>query len=109
MLKERLDFLGAKPGKSEDHAFRFGGWDWNFFFKLRADTPVKIAGFAYAYEHLKTAGYALLARTAKRACDTETGELCISLMTDQRAMANRVAGTFDSVVQTTLYALGSGR
>jgi hypothetical protein len=30
-------------------------------------------------------------------------------MTDQRAMANRVAGTFDSVVQTTLNALGSDR
>jgi ferritin-like metal-binding protein YciE len=76
---------------------------------LRADTPVNIAGFAYAHEHLKTAGYALLARTAKRACDTDTEELCISLMTDQRAMASRVAGTFDSVVQTTLNALGSDR
>jgi ferritin-like metal-binding protein YciE len=109
ILKERLDFLGAKPCKIEDHALRFGDWNWNFLFKLRADTPVNIVEFAYAHEHLKTAGYALLARTAKRACDTDTEELCISLMTDQRAMADRIAGTFDSVVHTTLNALGSDR
>jgi ferritin-like metal-binding protein YciE len=107
MLRERLDFLGAKPCKLEDSALSFRGWNWNFFLKLHSDRPAKIAGFAYAREHLKTAGYALLARTAKRACDTETGELCLSLMTEQRAMANRVAGTFDSVVQTTLNAVGS--
>jgi ferritin-like metal-binding protein YciE len=109
MLKERLDFLGAKPRKIEDRAPGFGGWNWNFFSKWHSDRPAKIAGFAYAHEHLKTAGYALLVRTAKRACDTDTEELCLRLMIDQRAMANRVAGTFDSVVQTTLNASGSDR
>jgi ferritin-like metal-binding protein YciE len=107
MLKDRLDFLGAKPCKIEDSGLGFGGWNWNLFFKWHSDRPAKIAGFAYAQEHLKTAGYELLARTAKRACDTDTGELCMSLMTEQRAMADRVAGTFDSVVQTTLNAVGS--
>jgi ferritin-like metal-binding protein YciE len=105
MLNERLDFLGAKPCEAEDKALGFAGWNWNRFFKLQSDRPTKIAGFTYAHVHLKIAGYELLARTAKRACDTDTGELCISLMKEQRAMADRVAGTFDSVVQTTLDAL----
>lgn len=107
MLKERLHFLDAGPCEVEDSALGLGGWSWNFFFKLHSDKPAKIAGFAYAHQQLKTAGYELLARTAKRAGDKDTAQLCLSLITEQRAMADRVADTFDSVVQTTLNAVGS--
>jgi ferritin-like metal-binding protein YciE len=102
ILEQRLYLLDAKPSKIEDSALGFGGWNWNFFFKLHSDSPVKVAGFAYAHEHLKTAGYELLMRTAKRTRDADTGELCERLAIEQRAMADQVAGTFDSVVETTL-------
>ncbi|MBV8097741.1 MAG: DUF892 family protein, partial [Verrucomicrobia bacterium] len=84
------------------NALGFGGWNWSFFFKLHSDTPAKIAGFAYAHEHLKAAGYDLLTRTANRAGDPDTEEICANLVTEERAMADRIAGTFDSVVETTL-------
>ena len=82
----------------------FGGLNWNLFFRLHSDTPIKTAAFAYAHEHLQMAGYKLLGRTAKRACDTEIEDLCVRLVKEQQAMANRVASAFDSVVQTTLAA-----
>jgi ferritin-like metal-binding protein YciE len=63
---------------------------------------VTTAGFAYAHEHLKTAAYELLMRTANRAENPNSAEVCAKLATEQQAMADRVAGTFDSVVQTTL-------
>ena len=102
ILEQRLTLLGAKPSRIEDSALGFGGWNWNFFFKLHSDTPAKIAGFAYAHEHLKAAGYDLRTRTATRAGDPDTEKICLELVTEQRAMADGVAETFDSVVQTTL-------
>ena len=44
-----------------------GGLNWGFFFQAQTDTPAKLAAFAYAYVHLKIAGYELLKRTALRA------------------------------------------
>jgi len=102
ILEQRLFLLGAKPSRIEDNALGFGGWNWSFFFRLHSDTPAKIAGFAYAHEHLKAAGYDLLTRTANRAGDPDTEEICANLVTEERAMADRIAGTFDSVVETTL-------
>jgi ferritin-like metal-binding protein YciE len=102
ILEEQLNLLGVKPAKIDDSALGFGGWNWSFFFKLHSDTPVKLAGFAYAHEQLKAAGYELLARTAKTARDADLGEICANLVNEQRIMAEGVAATFDSVVQTTL-------
>jgi ferritin-like metal-binding protein YciE len=102
ILEDRLTSLGAKPSRIADNALGFGGWNWNFFFKLHSDTPVKVAGFAYAHEHLKAAGYELLTRTANRAGDPESAEVSAALAAEQRAMADRVAGIFDPVVHTTL-------
>jgi ferritin-like metal-binding protein YciE len=101
-LEVLLDLLGAKPSKLEDGGLAFSAWNWNLFFKFHSDKSIKVAAFAYAHEHLKTAAYELLGRAARRACDMETGEFCVRLVKEQREMADRIADTFDSVVQTTL-------
>ena len=101
-LERTLNSLGAKPSRIEDSTLGVGGWNWSLFFNLHVDRPVKVAGFAYAHEHLKTAGYELLQRTAKRAQDADIGALCENFIREQREMAERVANTFDSVVKTTL-------
>ena len=102
ILQEQLALRGAKPLRVEDCALGRDGWNWNFFFKVYSDTPVKLAARVYAHEQLRTAAYEFLGRTAKRAGDTETEELSAQLASEQRAMAERVPCIFDSVVQTTL-------
>jgi ferritin-like metal-binding protein YciE len=105
LLEERLDALGASSSSLKDAALGMGGLNWGFFFQAQSDTPAKLAAFAYAYEHLKIAGYQLLLRSARRAGDAETQRLCETLIADEQAMAERVAATFDSAAQATLVAV----
>ena len=105
-LERRLDALGASTSKLKDAVLGAGGLNWGFFFQGQSDTPAKLAAFAYAFEHLKIAGYELLLRSAKRAGDTGTIELAEMLIASERAMAERVLGTFDSAVQATLQQVG---
>jgi ferritin-like metal-binding protein YciE len=78
--------------------------NWGFFFQSQPDTPAKLAAFAYAYEHLKIAGYELLKRTARRAGDPETERLCETLPAGERKMVEELLGSFDSAAEATLAA-----
>jgi ferritin-like metal-binding protein YciE len=102
LLERRLDQLSGSASTVADAALGMGGLNWGFFFQAQPDTPAKLAAFAYAFEHLKIAGYELLKRTAVRAKDEETVKLCESLLEDERAMVNRLASAFDSAARKTL-------
>lgn len=105
LLESRLHSLEAAPSTLKDTAMRLGGWNWSLFFQAQSDTPAKLAAFAYAFEHLKIAGYELLMRTAARAQDAATQTLCANLIREERNMADEVAATFDAVVDNTLLKL----
>ncbi len=105
LIEQRLEELGTGPSSLKDNVLALGGLNWSFFFQAQSDTPAKLAAFAYAYEHLKIGGYELLLRTARRAGDAVTGNLCESLVTEERDMAESVAGAFDSAVQAALMAV----
>ena len=107
LLENRLEALGSSPSRLEDLALAMGGLNWGFFFQAQSDTPAKLAAFAYAHEHLKIAGYELLKRTARRAGDGECLQLCETLLAEERTMVERLAGTFDSAVQSTLASVRS--
>ena len=94
--------LGEKPSAFKDAILGLGGLNWGFFFQAQSDTPAKLAAFAYAYEHLKIAGYELLKRTARRAGEPETIELCERLLAEERTMADEIADIFDSAASSTL-------
>ena len=51
---------------------RVGGLNLGAFFGGQPDTPAKLAGFAFAFEHLEIAAYEQLMRVARRAGDEET-------------------------------------
>jgi ferritin-like metal-binding protein YciE len=104
-LEQRLEALGTAPSALKSGALAMGGLNWGYFFQAQSDTPAKLAAFAYAYEHLKIAGYELLRRSAQRAGDAETQQLCETLLTSEHAMAERLAGTFDSAAAATLAAV----
>ncbi len=105
LLEQRLEALDAKPSTLKDTAMSMIGLNWGMFFQAQTDTPAKLAAFAYAFEHLKIAGYQLLLRSARRGGDAETQRLCEALLVDEKTMTERLAATFDSAARATLAAL----
>ena len=105
-VEERLDALGGDVSTLKDLALRAAGLNWATFFQAQPDTPGKLAVFAYAFEHLEIAGYALLRRVAERAGDEPTALLAEQILAQERAMAERLAGSFDAAFDASLAARG---
>jgi ferritin-like metal-binding protein YciE len=76
------------------------------FFAAQPDTPVKLAGFAYAFEHLEIAAYELLRRVAERAGDAETATMAARIADEERAAARRIADTWDAAMEAGLQKVG---
>jgi ferritin-like metal-binding protein YciE len=81
---------------------RLGAMNLGAFFKVQPDSPLKIAGFAYAFEALECGAYELLRRTARRGGDEATAALAERILADEQAAAERVAGTWDAAVDAAL-------
>jgi ferritin-like metal-binding protein YciE len=105
LVEERLEAHGAGPSRLQDAGLGIGGLNLGGFFAAQPDTPVKLAGFAFAFEHLEIAGYELLRRVAERAGDAETVAIAARIAGEERRAADRIAGTWDAAVETTLAKL----
>jgi ferritin-like metal-binding protein YciE len=108
LLEDRLRAHHAKPSRFENTALGIGGANLGAFFAAQPDTPVKLAGFAYAFEHLEIAAYELLRRVAERAADPETAAAAEQILVDERRAAEQVAATWDAVVDVVLGNLVGG-
>lgn len=102
LVEERLDELGSGPSRFQAGAMRLGALNLGTFFKAQPDSPVKIAGFAYAFEALEVGAYELLTRTARRAGDEPTAAMAEGILANERATAERVAATWDAAVDAAL-------
>jgi ferritin-like metal-binding protein YciE len=108
-LKDRLEARGASPSRFEDAALYASGLGVGSFFAAQPDTPGKLAGFAFAFEHIEAGTYELLKRVAERAGDSETAAVAESNLGEERAMAARVRAHFDSAMESGLAANVDGR
>ncbi len=81
---------------------RAGALNLGTFFKVQPDTPVKLAGFAYAFEALEVGAYELLTRVAERAGDGQTVGVAQRILADERFASEQVAGTWDAAVEAGL-------
>jgi ferritin-like metal-binding protein YciE len=106
LVDERLAALGSGPGRFQAAALRAGALNMGTFFKAQPDSPVKIAGFAYAFEALEMGAYELLMRTAQRAGDGATAALAERILMEERMASEKVAGTWDAAVDAALAAQG---
>jgi ferritin-like metal-binding protein YciE len=107
VVKARLDAHGGSPNKLQDAAMRLGAINWGGFFAAQPDTPAKLAGFAYAFEHLEIAGYELLKRVAQRAGDDETVRVAERICAEEVAAAQAIAANWDRAVEASLAAVGA--
>src|SRR5689334_1889157 len=103
----RLDAHDASPNKLQDAALRLGALNLGGFFKAQPDTPAKLAGFAYAFEHLEIGAYAQLKRVAERAGDSETVRVAERIEGEERAAASAIAANWDVALQASLESVGA--
>jgi ferritin-like metal-binding protein YciE len=109
LVEERLEAHDAKPSRFQNAALRIGGLNIGGFFGAQPDTTLKLAGFAFAFEHLEVAAYELLRRVAERAGDADTAAVAERIANEERSAAERVAATWDAAVDTALGRLTAGR
>jgi ferritin-like metal-binding protein YciE len=103
-VRERLRQRGARPSRFKDIALRGGGVNLGGFFGAQPDTPAKLAGFAFAFEHLEIASYEQLKRVAQRAGDEQTVALADRILPEERAAAEAVREQFEPAVDASLRA-----
>jgi ferritin-like metal-binding protein YciE len=107
VIAARLEAHGASPNKLQDAAMRLGAMNWGGFFAAQPDTPAKLAGFAYAFEHLEIAAYEELKRVADRAGDQETVRVAERILAEERAAAKTIAAHWDRALDASLSAVGA--
>src|SRR5205807_2552524 len=83
-----------------------GGLNLVAFVPAQPDTPGKLAGFAFAFEHLELAAYELLRRVAQRAGDSVTADAAQRIAEDERDAAQRIAGTWSAAMEAALEKVG---
>lgn len=102
LVEERLRARGASPSRIKDAALRLGALNWGMFFGAQPDTPAKLAGFAYAVEHLEAAAYEILRRVASRAGDRVTVDLAERILSEEHSAAARIHALFDRAMDASL-------
>lgn len=107
IVKARLDAHDGSPNKLQDAAMRLGALNFGGFFKAQPDTPAKLAGFSYAFEHLEIAAYEELGRVAARAGDDETVRVAERITGEERAAANSIAANWEIALQASLESVGA--
>ena len=105
LLETRLEARGGKPNALKDAGLRLGALNWGAFFAAQPDTPAKLAGFAYAFEHLEIASYELLRRVAQRAGDAETVQVADRILGEERAAAGKLRSMFPQALDASLREL----
>src|SRR3954453_12753333 len=98
LVAERLEELASGPGRAHAAAMRTSAMNLGGFFKAQPDTPIKLAGFAFAFEALEAGAYELLARPPRRAGDEQTVALAERILGDEHAAGEQIAGTWDAAV-----------
>jgi len=104
LLSERLEARDGGASKLKDLALRAGGLNIGAFFGAQPDTTPKLAGFAYAFEHLEIAAYELLKRVAARAGDGETVSVAEAILAEERGAAGAIASTWDRTMRDRMSA-----
>jgi ferritin-like metal-binding protein YciE len=97
-LERRLEARGSSPSTLKDAALRLGGLNWGAFMAAQPDTPAKLAGFAFAVEHLEIGSYELLRRVAERAGDEETVATVAATLPEERRAAAAIAAQWDAAL-----------
>jgi ferritin-like metal-binding protein YciE len=101
-IRARIETRGERPSRFKSALLRVGGVNLGAFFGAQPDTPAKLAGFAFAFEHLEIAAYEQLLRVAQRAGDDETVRIAERILEEERATAAAIHARFELAVDAAL-------
>jgi len=101
-VRALLEQRDAKPSRTKDVVMAAGGKGFLLFARLQPDTPGKLHAHALSYEGLEVSSYELLRRVAERAGDGEVVEAARRIGEEERAMMQRLEGSFDLAVEASL-------
>lgn len=107
-VRARLDARGERPSRFKNVLLRVGGLNLGAFFGAQPDTPAKLAGFAFAFEHLEIAAYEQLTRVARQAADEETARVAQRIAGEERAAAAAIRSRFEPAMDAALRQQGIG-
>ena len=105
-VEARLAARDERPSRVKDVVLRIGGFNLGGFFGAQPDTPAKLAGFAFAFEHLEVAAYEQLVRVARRTGDDETARLAERILGEERAAAAALRAQFEPAMEAALAQQG---
>jgi UDP-glucose 4-epimerase len=94
-IEALLDERGARPSLVKDAMLKAGGLNLSAFFGAQPDSTTKLAGFAFAFEHLEVAAYELLQRVAARAGDEGVAAATEEILAEERRAAERIAESWN--------------
>jgi UDP-glucose 4-epimerase len=94
-IESLLEERAAGPSLVKDAMLKAGGLNLSAFFGAQPDSTTKLAGFAFAFEHLEVAAYELLQRVAARAGDEGVVAAAEEILAEERRAAARVAKSWD--------------
>jgi ferritin-like metal-binding protein YciE len=106
LVEERLEARGASPNFLKDAAMKLGAINWGLFFAAQPDTPAKLAGFAYAFEHLEIGSYEQLRRVAQHAGDESVAGIAQTILPEERHAAETIWDGFDRAIDASLESVG---
>jgi ferritin-like metal-binding protein YciE len=107
VVEELLARRDGGPSRVKDAALRIGGRNVTAFLGAQADTPGKLAAFAYAFEHLEIGAYEQLRHVALAAGDEQAAEAAARILGDEQAAAETLLALFDAAVDASLEAVGA--
>jgi len=107
LIEARLEARGAGSNFLKDAVMKLGALNWGTFFAAQPDTPAKLAGFAYAFEHLEIAGYEQLRRVAERAGDEASVGTAQAILLEERHAAETIWDGFDRAIDSSLESVGA--
>src|SRR5829696_7581255 len=102
----RLEARGARPSRFKSVLLRVGGVHLGPLFVAQPVTPAKLAGVAFAFEHLEVASYEQLLRVSHRAGDEETARVAERIAGEERAAAAAIRARFEPALEAALSAQG---
>jgi len=105
-VRARIEARGERPSRFKSVLLRVGGVNLGAFFGAQPDTPAKLAGFAFAFEHLEIAAYEQLQRVARRTGDNDTARIAERMAGEERAAAAAIRARFEPAVDAALRAQG---
>jgi ferritin-like metal-binding protein YciE len=106
-IEARLEAHGTRPSRFKSVLLRVGGVSLGGFFGAQSNTPARLAGFAFAFEHLEIAAYEQLRRVSERAGDEETARVAERIAGEERAAAAGIRARFEAAVEESLRAQGA--